>query len=444
MMKKKHFYKDVILVVFLAIGIQPVLAVINIPGDTSYYTMDGTHTYVLNQDVSDTIQITSDGITLDGSGHTISGVTSGTGLKLDGRLDVNIQNLTITGCGTGIDIITSARINVMNNSVTYCQWGINLRAAGTCTIGGNIVSDSSNTGIFLGRANDVSSVNNDLYNNTIKDNHFGIGIDGISLPVGHPEYINEIYNNNFINNTGSNASVVGSQPEANVFNLDLPTGGNYWSDYPGEDTDGDGIGEATYTFTGGQDGFPWIIPNGWSNQPPIADAGPDQTVEQDSPAGASVTLDGSGSSDDPIQPLTYTWTWAGGGLAMDVNPTVALPVGTTTVTLTVYDGVLSGTDTVDITVQSVEPPEDAPEDVVEDIIDYIELMDVPEKAEKEMNKAVKELNKAIKEFNKDRIDKAIKKISKAVKRLEKAQTKGADAADIQGVIDELVDLVQGL
>jgi len=92
------------------------------------------------------------------------------------------------------------------------------------------------------------------------------------------------------------------------------------------------------------------------NQPPLADAGSDQTVEQTSYAGAEVTLDGSGSTDDgQLQPLTYTWTWAGGS-ASGVNPTVSFPLGTTTVTLTVYDGQFSATDTVDIMVVDTTAP----------------------------------------------------------------------------------------
>lgn len=92
------------------------------------------------------------------------------------------------------------------------------------------------------------------------------------------------------------------------------------------------------------------------NAPPVANAGPDQTVEQDSYAGASVTLDGSGSTDDgQIEPLTYTWTWTGGS-ATGVSPTVVLPLGATTVALTVYDGEFSDTDTVDIAVVDTTEP----------------------------------------------------------------------------------------
>ena len=48
------------------------------------------------------------------------------------------------------------------------------------------------------------------------------------------------------------------------------------------------------------------------NTPPIADAGPDQTLEQTSPQGAMVTLNGTGSSDPDNDTLTYNWNWTEG------------------------------------------------------------------------------------------------------------------------------------
>jgi hypothetical protein len=93
------------------------------------------------------------------------------------------------------------------------------------------------------------------------------------------------------------------------------------------------------------------------NNPPVANAGPDQTnVEQDSLGGASVTLNGAGSYDPDGHPLTYSWTWPPSGLATGVSPIVLLPLGTTTITLTVSDGGLTDTDTVDITVVDTTPP----------------------------------------------------------------------------------------
>ena len=78
------------------------------------------------------------------------------------------------------------------------------------------------------------------------------------------------------------------------------------------------------------------------NQPPVADAGPNQMIEcTNYPTGTLVTLDGSSSYDPEGSPLTYTWTGEfteGGGTVTGVNPTVTLLSGTHTITLVVNDG----------------------------------------------------------------------------------------------------------
>jgi hypothetical protein len=91
------------------------------------------------------------------------------------------------------------------------------------------------------------------------------------------------------------------------------------------------------------------------NQPPIADAGPDQYVEQFGPQGANATLDGTASSDPGEDLLTYNWTWTGGS-ATGPTPTALFPPGNTTVTLTVSDGEFNSTDTVNIIVQDTTLP----------------------------------------------------------------------------------------
>jgi hypothetical protein len=91
------------------------------------------------------------------------------------------------------------------------------------------------------------------------------------------------------------------------------------------------------------------------NTPPVADAGPDQTVAQTGPQGANVTLDGTGSSDPDNDTLTYYWNWTGGS-AMGPTPTALFPPGNTTVTLRVTDGQFNATDTVNIVVQDITAP----------------------------------------------------------------------------------------
>ncbi len=96
---------------------------------------------------------------------------------------------------------------------------------------------------------------------------------------------------------------------------------------------------------------PYIEPN----QPPSANAGPDQTVYVDEACQAQVTLDGSGSSDPDGDTLTYTWEDSFGQVD-GVNPTVTLGLGIHDITLTVNDGELSDTDTVRIVVEDNTPP----------------------------------------------------------------------------------------
>ncbi len=108
------------------------------------------------------------------------------------------------------------------------------------------------------------------------------------------------------------------------------------------------------------------------NRPPVANAGPDQTIECCCQQGGThVTLDGSGSSDPDGDPLTYKWIgpFQGGDVGVGgVNPTVKLVPGcrdSYEITLVVNDGKQdSPPDTVRITVQDTTAPSlTCPEDI---------------------------------------------------------------------------------
>lgn len=111
-------------------------------------------------------------------------------------------------------------------------------------------------------------------------------------------------------------------------------------------------GGMTSPFTG-EEYSPPDFPAPPSNHAPVADAGPDQTVEATSADGASVTLDGTGSIDEDGDDLAYAWSPVG---AAGASPTVSLPIGEHTITLTVSDGQETNTDTVVITVEDTTPP----------------------------------------------------------------------------------------
>ena len=95
-----------------------------------------------------------------------------------------------------------------------------------------------------------------------------------------------------------------------------------------------------------------------SSKPPLADAGPDRTVASGASCDATVTLDGSGSTDpDGGGISSYTWHLPSGDSLTDATPAVTLPVGVHHIVLAVVDDEGAGdTDTVTITVVN-RPPE---------------------------------------------------------------------------------------
>jgi hypothetical protein len=88
---------------------------------------------------------------------------------------------------------------------------------------------------------------------------------------------------------------------------------------------------------------------GAPNLPPVADAGENQWVaDADDSGDETVTLDGSGSTDEGTI-VSWTWSENGGEIGTGETLDAVFDVGAHTVTLTVEDD-LGGTDTDDVTI----------------------------------------------------------------------------------------------
>lgn len=105
-----------------------------------------------------------------------------------------------------------------------------------------------------------------------------------------------------------------------------------------------------------------VVRYGSPDQPPTANAGPDQTIEATTGSGASITLDGTASTDPNGDALTYRWElWAilDGGYdapytASGATPTLHLSVGTYIWGLIVSDGEFEDMSSVQITISDLQ------------------------------------------------------------------------------------------
>lgn len=127
------------------------------------------------------------------------------------------------------------------------------------------------------------------------------------------------------------------------------------------------ISYGCYTNCGLSDGirFQWGGTVVEPNTPPVADAGPDQVVNENQ----LVALDGTGSADVDGDDLNYAWTQVGGPtVSLDLNdptmpqflaPTVAIGGATLSFEIVVNDGEFdSSPDLVNVTINNVNhPPE---------------------------------------------------------------------------------------
>ncbi len=312
-----------------------------IPSDTSIGTWDeSSRIFELTMNVGQTIVISEDDLILDGQGWTVGIGANEFGISLTGRTGVTVQNVNIDS-GYGIILKNcqncTLRSNTSSNNITGFRifngigcvlenntansnslYGVILRWCSDCTLTDNIAVSNNNSSIRLQECDNCTLTNNTassgngigiwlwgssghtMTGNTMSDSSFGIRFEpysstdstiysnnntltgntisynfcGIQLLSSSN---NQIYNNNFIDNT-KHASVEGDS-SANVFNLSATEGcGNHWSGWTSPDEDENGIVDVAYGFTGAQDDLQWVAQGGWLD-PGWSQPGTDVTVQ---------------------------------------------------------------------------------------------------------------------------------------------------------------------
>ena len=157
---------------------------------------------------------------------------------------------------------------VSNNEISESAYGVQLYNSDTITVLGNNATDNS-YGIYLA----YSGPSNTIENNTISRNDWGVTLYGssgntfISNTLSYNTYgvdpVTESYNNLFHhNNFVENVEQVVWNPDC-LNTWDDGAQGNYWSDYTGTDSNGDGIGDTSYVIDPiNKDRYPLMKPWG--------------------------------------------------------------------------------------------------------------------------------------------------------------------------------------
>jgi parallel beta-helix repeat protein len=238
---------------------------VNMPDHNIEITADGNVTgtdkiqrnetiYTLIGNISGSIVVLRDNITIDGAGYTLQGNGYRYGIFIqdisgENGSGVTIKNMTITNFETG---------------VLYSYYHGSDKVV---VLSGNTIKNNSR-GIVCYNTNHIIISQNKIVNSTfgirgiitqdivVCDNVFADNAKAIQFEGCN----GKVFGNYFINNT-AHITLDPDYLSGSTVSWDNGSSGNYWSDYNGIDANNDGLGDTPYIIHGdSQDSYPLMEP----------------------------------------------------------------------------------------------------------------------------------------------------------------------------------------
>lgn len=237
------------------------------------------------------------------------------GLRLHRSTNATIMwNAFLSNQGAGIRASHSQSTTLIGNTLSSNR-GVGMRGSGidlNHAIADIVMSDNiitnNNVGIRLFSSTGV----------VITDNHITNNKHGIDFLYDYDAI--QVTHNSFLDNWEQVGSG-GGRPTV-IWDNGYPSGGNYWSNYAGEDVcsgpnqnvcpDPDGIGDTPYRFEGTQDNYPLMKIHDATNEPPIA-AFTVYPLEGDTATSFAVNASASSDPDGPDLTILVKWDWESDG-----------------------------------------------------------------------------------------------------------------------------------
>jgi len=221
------------------------------------------NSYIFTEEIFGEIIVEKANIVINGNGFTLTSKKDRVAIKLKAGF-VNVTNLKIKNFFIGIHIgeaVSMCRVsnciiegtdgswgiyldsssslnNILKNRIVGNDFGLYLNGSSLNTIQSNVISESNTFGIRI-----EGGCSNKIIENNVSNNYIGVHV--------YKTCSNKFYHNNFVDNHIQ----VWVTEAANTWNLTYSLGGNYWSDYSGNDylsgpkqdePSSDGIGDSPY------------------------------------------------------------------------------------------------------------------------------------------------------------------------------------------------------